>query len=635
MDYVTPAFRLDRRRGGAEDDGRAGHVRRRRRRRTADGRHRAVGRGGARERRQVGRRRAPRRADRADDGSGLDGPAHAHRRHRRARRGHRARARRFRSSFPRARTRWKCGWRPACSPRSCHGAHRRRGQGRQARDACRGRSKRRASRRSAPARGGASASEDLPAVRGRPHDGGGREFPKMAATPPCRHSLFALFPFLAWRDRVTRATLRADLLAGLVGALVVLPQARRLRDARGAAAAIRPLLRDAARRSSPRCGARRGTRSRVPPIRSRSSVFATVAPLAAPGSADYIELVLTLTLLVGLVQIAMGLARLGALVNFISHTVVVGFTAGAGLLIIAAQLAEFLRRAGRRRARGSSRACARSSRYAAIGGSVDRRRRARLRSSPRSPPKRWLPRIPYMIVGHGRGQRCSPTCSLAPAWPCVPTVGALPSALPAVVAAVIRSRRMAQARAGGARADGARARPGGVGRARRRARNRGSGIDGNQEFIGQGLSNLAGAFTSAYPSSGSFNRIWVNYDAGARTPLAAVFSARRPAASSSLAIAPLAALPPAASMAALLFVVAWGLIDVNEMRKIAGTQPRRGAGSRVHVRLDAGAPARVRDLRRRAGVAVRLSQPHDASPPHRGDAGPGVAASPVQRSNGE
>ena len=53
----------------------------------------------------------------------------------------------------------------------------------------------------------------------------------------------------------------------------------------------------------------------------------------------------------------------------------------------------------------------------------------------------------------------------------------------------------------------------------------GQRIDGNQEFIGQGLSNIVGAFTSAYPSSGSFNRSGVNYEAGARTPLSAVFSA--------------------------------------------------------------------------------------------------------------
>jgi SulP family sulfate permease len=48
----------------------------------------------------------------------------------------------------------------------------------------------------------------------------------------------------------------------------------------------------------------------------------------------------------------------------------------------------------------------------------------------------------------------------------------------------------------------------------------GQRIDGNQEFIGQGLSNLAGSFFSGYASSGSFNRSGLNYSAGARTPLA-------------------------------------------------------------------------------------------------------------------
>ncbi|HET7097208.1 MAG TPA: SulP family inorganic anion transporter, partial [Casimicrobiaceae bacterium] len=95
----------------------------------------------------------------------------------------------------------------------------------------------------------------------------------------------------------------------------------------------------------------------------------------------------------------------------------------------------------------------------------------------------------------------------------------------------------------------------------------GQRIDANQEFIGQGLSNIAGAFASGYPSSGSFNRIWLNYDAGAQTPLAAVFSAVFLLAVV-LAVAPLGAHLPLAVMAGLLVVVAWGLIDVAEMRRV-------------------------------------------------------------------
>src|SRR5437763_10975889 len=70
-------------------------------------------------------------------------------------------------------------------------------------------------------------------------------------------------------------------------------------------------------------------------------VFATVGAIAAPFTPGYVHLVLTLCLMIGLIKLALGIARLGALVNFISTTVVVGFTAGAGLLIISAQLRNF------------------------------------------------------------------------------------------------------------------------------------------------------------------------------------------------------------------------------------------------------------------------------------------------------
>jgi SulP family sulfate permease len=95
----------------------------------------------------------------------------------------------------------------------------------------------------------------------------------------------------------------------------------------------------------------------------------------------------------------------------------------------------------------------------------------------------------------------------------------------------------------------------------------GQRINGNQEFIGQGLSNLAGAFFSGYASSGSFNRSGLNYEAGARTPLAAVFSAVF-LLLIVLFLAPLAAYLPIPAMAGVLFVVAWGLIDFHHIAEI-------------------------------------------------------------------
>jgi len=92
-------------------------------------------------------------------------------------------------------------------------------------------------------------------------------------------------------------------------------------------------------------------------------------------------------------------------------------------------------------------------------------------------------------------------------------------------------------------------------------------IDSNQEFVGQGLSNIAGSFFSGYAASGSFNRSGVNYASGARTPLAAAMSAVFLLVIV-LLVAPLAAYLPVPSMAAILFIVAWSLIDFHHIGEI-------------------------------------------------------------------
>jgi len=95
----------------------------------------------------------------------------------------------------------------------------------------------------------------------------------------------------------------------------------------------------------------------------------------------------------------------------------------------------------------------------------------------------------------------------------------------------------------------------------------GQHVDGNQEFIGQGLSNLVGAFFSGYASSGSFNRSGVNCAAGAKTPLAVVYASFF-LLGILLLVAPLAAYLPTAAMAGILFLVAWGLIDFHHIRQL-------------------------------------------------------------------
>jgi len=92
----------------------------------------------------------------------------------------------------------------------------------------------------------------------------------------------------------------------------------------------------------------------------------------------------------------------------------------------------------------------------------------------------------------------------------------------------------------------------------------GQKIDSNQEVVGQGLSNLVGSFLSGYPSSGSFTRSGLNFDAGAKTPLAAVFASLFLMIILAL-IARWITYLPMAAMAGILFLVAWGLIDRKEI----------------------------------------------------------------------
>lgn len=375
-----------------------------------------------------------------------------------------------------------------------------------------------------------------------------------------------LLPFLAWRHRVNRITLRADALAGLVGACVVLPQAiayatlAGLPPQYGLFSAIVPVIVAALWGSS-------WHQVSGPTNTMALAVFAIVTPLAIPFTDSYIKLVLTLMLMLGLIELALGVARLGAMVNFISHTVIIGFTAGAGILIIVGQLANFF---------GVT--------IAANADIVETLARFAMQWRNIDPAtvavgvvtmlaafagRRLIPQIPYMITGLVAGTLL--------AWlfarfgvANVRTIGALPSAIPQLS---MPSFDFADWRhlAPGALALTALALAQAVSVARAAATKSGQRLDGNQEFIGQGLSNIAGAFTSSFPTSGSFNRIWVNFEAGARTPLAAVFAGVF-LLLLLIVLAPFAALLPFATMAALLFIVAWGLIDFAQMRSIARTQ---------------------------------------------------------------
>lgn len=375
------------------------------------------------------------------------------------------------------------------------------------------------------------------------------------------------FPFADWcRRGISAASLRADLLAGMVGALIVLPQGVAFATLAGMPpqyglyAAMVPAVVAALWGSSRHLVS--GPTNAISLV-----VFATVSQLSEPGSAQYVAQVLTLSFLVGLMQLSMGVLKLGVLVNFISHTVVVGFTAGAALLIIASQIRNFF---GLPMPRGLSFFETLHQFLSMIGhfqpwvvgvGS--------LTLIAGIAARRWLPKVPYMIVAMLVGSVAATLINRhwgGPAVTGLKTIGALPGGLPALSHPVFELDTLRQL-LGAAIAVTVLGLTEAVSIARAIATKSGQRIDGNQEFIGQGLSNLVGSFFSAYPSSGSFNRSGVNYEAGAQTPLAAVFASLMLIAVL-LAVAPLAAYLPVAVMAGILFLVAWGLIDFHHISEI-------------------------------------------------------------------
>jgi SulP family sulfate permease len=148
--------------------------------------------------------------------------------------------------------------------------------------------------------------------------------------------LLRLFPFLAWFP-IGAAVLRADLLAGITGALVLVPKAMAYAQLSGLPVqfglytALVPAFLGALWGSSRQLA--------TGPVAVVSLMTAAaLAPLAVPFTDDYIGLALLLTLTVGLIQLGLGAFGLGAIVNFISHPVILGFMNAAALIIALSQL---------------------------------------------------------------------------------------------------------------------------------------------------------------------------------------------------------------------------------------------------------------------------------------------------------
>ena len=374
-----------------------------------------------------------------------------------------------------------------------------------------------------------------------------------------------VLPFLRWRGRVDRNSTRLDLIAGLTGALIVLPQGvafatiAGLPPEYGLYAAMAPAVIAALWGSSWHLVTGPTTAISI-------AVFASIAPLAEPGSEKYIGLVLTLTFLTGLFQLLMGLARAGALVNFISHTVVIGFTAGAAVLIAISQVKHFLGLDLERGLAFHEVVYQSATRLDEVNLAVLTVGTVTLVSG--IVLRRLVPKL-HMILALVIGSLTALALERYASATEIATVGALSATVPPFSVPTLSLSAFEQVlfpalivtMLGLTEA---------VSISRAIAVKSEQRIDGNQEFIGQGLANLVGSFFSSYASSGSFNRSGVNYAAGARTPMAAIYASAF-LLGLLMVVASLVAYLPTAAMAGLLFLVAYGLIDFHHIKAILTT----------------------------------------------------------------
>ncbi|MFZ9406264.1 MAG: SulP family inorganic anion transporter [Burkholderiaceae bacterium] len=372
-------------------------------------------------------------------------------------------------------------------------------------------------------------------------------------------------PILRWAPQWREpGTIRADLLAGLTNAIVVLPQGFAFATIAGMPvqyglyAAMVPCLVAALFGSS---------RLMVtgPANAISLTTLALLGPLAEPGSARYVELAITLAFLVGVVQLVLGLVRAGRFVDIVPHSVIVGFTAGAAVLIAVAQLGPFL---GIELPRGLSVL----STFESLAARFGEIRMLALASGLITVAtiiawKPWNRKLPAVLVGVIAGSVAAAV--LQQLWPQLEAVRVIPP-LPAVVPPLSwpdLSLNTLALLPGAVAVMTLLALTEALAIARAVALKSKDAFDDSQEFRAQGLSNIAGSFFSAFPTSGSFNRSGVNIVSGARTPLAAA-SASVFLVGLLLMVGPLATWLPYCVVAGLLFMVAWGLIDRPEIARI-------------------------------------------------------------------
>lgn len=379
--------------------------------------------------------------------------------------------------------------------------------------------------------------------------------------------IIRLLPFMRWGRNLTPDMVRADILAGLTGAAIALPQG----VAFAAIAGMPPEYGLYTCMVPAIIAALFGSSWHLvsgPTTAASIVMFSSLSTLAIPGSAEYISLAITLAFMVGVLQLVMGLVRLGSLVNFISHSVIIGFTAGAACLIAAKQAKTFLGLDVIEREHWVETVSYLYSYWDQFHPMVMLVGAITLLTGVLAQKKfKGLSMIVALLVGSASGVMFN--LIFGEETTRIQMIGALPQQLPPFSMPIF-SLDILRELASLALAMTLFALTEAVSISRSISVRSGQPVEGNQEFIGQGLSNILGSFFSAYVATGSFNRSGANYDTGARSPLAATLAGVL-LIFIVLLVADLTNYLPRPAVAGLLILVAWRLINFSQIRKILTT----------------------------------------------------------------
>jgi SulP family sulfate permease len=385
-------------------------------------------------------------------------------------------------------------------------------------------------------------------------------------------------PFLEWLPRYRRQDLVGDLMASVIVAVMLVPQGMAyallagLPPQVGLYAGILPLILYGLLGSSPYLG--------VGPVAIVSLLVASgIGKLAPQDSAGYWGLALALALLVGIIQIAMGLVRVGFLLNILSHPVLAGFTSAAAVVIGFSQLKHLL---------GITLPSAHSLHELLIDA-VRHGRETNLVTVSiglgsmaillyfRNALGGQLQRVGLPAALHQPITRSGPLVAVALStllvWAFglhetagVKVVGEIPAGLPPLTVPPLEPGRW-QALLPTALTISFVGFLESISVAKSLASKRRQKVDANQELVALGVANLGAAFTGGYPVTGSFSRSVVSFTAGGNTGLALIITALLIALTVAF-LMPLLYFLPQAVLAAVIIAAVYNLIDISTVRRV-------------------------------------------------------------------